>query len=189
MKSHKGKSLWHARKLNGSDLKLIWGLIVPPGHLSGKGGHTTCGKNLRNVCSWMVEKMPSLNGEYKVCDRCWKMLYQLQFDSNNIFLEQEDDPSNETDSGNEIYTYSKETAVQSLNESLQIVGETYYSKTKAGEKIFGIPSDEGTLALPAGPDSILLQQLKEKLSETTNRSVKVTISTLLKDWNIRKIEE
>jgi hypothetical protein len=58
------------------------------------------------------------------------------------------------------------------------------------KKIFSIPSDDGTWALPAGPDSIILQQLKEKFLETTNRSVKVTILTLLpKDWCIRKIEE
>jgi hypothetical protein len=58
------------------------------------------------------------------------------------------------------------------------------------EKIFRIPSDEGTSALPAGPDSIIMLQLKEKFSETTNRSVKVTVLTLLpQDWSIRKIEE
>jgi hypothetical protein len=28
---------------------------------------------------------------------------------------------------------------------------------------------EGTSALPAGPDSIMLQQLKEKFEETTNK--------------------
>jgi hypothetical protein len=34
--------------------------------------------------------------------------------------------------------------------------------------IFRIPSDEETSALQADPDSIILQQLKEKFSETTN---------------------
>jgi hypothetical protein len=60
-------------------------------------------------------KMTSLKSEYKVCDKCRKKLYQLQFESNNLFLEQEDDCSDETDSGNEINTSmcSRETAVQS----------------------------------------------------------------------------
>jgi hypothetical protein len=45
-------------------------------------------------------------------------------------------------------------------------------------------------SVPAGPDSIILQQLKEKFLETTNRSVKVTILTLLqRDWSIGKTEE
>jgi hypothetical protein len=87
-----------------------------------KGGeHTACRKNLGNVHPWMIEKMQS---EYKVCDKCRKRLYQLQFESNNLFLEQEDDSSDETDSGNEMNTYSREIAVSSLNESFQSVGES-----------------------------------------------------------------
>jgi hypothetical protein len=86
--------------------------------------------------------------------------------------------------------------VQSLNESLQSVGEspvglkrigkTNYTTTEMAkiesavrEKIFRIPSDEGTSVLPAGPYSMILQQLKEKFSETTSRSVRVTILTFL----------
>jgi hypothetical protein len=90
-------------------------------HINKGGGHTTCRKNLGNVHPWMTEKMQS---EYKVCDKCRKRLYQLQFECNNLFLEQEDDSSDETDSGNEMNTYSREIAVPSLNESFQSVGET-----------------------------------------------------------------
>jgi hypothetical protein len=39
--------------------------------------------------------------------------------------------------------------------------------------------DEGTSALPAGPDSIILQQLQQMFKETANRSVEVIIMTLL----------
>jgi hypothetical protein len=52
---------------------------------------------------------------------CGKKLYQLHLEFNNLFLEQEDDESDKTDSGNDINTCSRETAVQSLNESLQSV--------------------------------------------------------------------
>jgi hypothetical protein len=113
-----------------------------------------------------------------VYDKCWNKLYQLQFECNNLFLEQEDDSSDETDSGNEINTCSREIVVQSLNESLQSVyesplrlkriDETNYTTTEmtkivssVRKKIFGIPSNERTSALQAGPDSIIFQQLKE----------------------------
>jgi hypothetical protein len=47
-----------------------------------------------------------------MCDKYKKKLYQLQFESNNLFLEQEDVSLDETDSGNEINTYSREITVQ-----------------------------------------------------------------------------
>jgi hypothetical protein len=63
------------------------------------------------------------SSEYKVCDKCTKKLYQLQLECNNLWLEQKDDSVDKIDSGNEINTYSRDTVVQSLNESLQSVGE------------------------------------------------------------------
>jgi hypothetical protein len=51
----------------------------------------------------MKEKMTHLKSEYKVCNKCRKKLYQLQFESNNLFLKQED----KTDSSNEINIYHK----------------------------------------------------------------------------------
>jgi hypothetical protein len=88
-------------------------------------------------------------------------LYQLQFESNNYFLEQENDSSDENDSGNEINTYRRETAVQSLTKSLHSLGKssvrlkiickTNYTTAKVAnsegavrKKIFSIPSDDGT---------------------------------------------
>jgi hypothetical protein len=61
---------------------------------------------------------------------------------NNHLLEQVDDSSDESGSGNEINTYSRETGVRLLNESLQSVSEspvrwkrirgTNYAKYKSG---------------------------------------------------------
>jgi hypothetical protein len=95
--------------------------------------------------------------------------------------------------------------VQSLNENLQSVGESPVRLKKIGEtnyttkvaktesairkKSFRISSDDGTSALPTGSDSIVLQQLKEKFLETTNRSVILILTLLPKDWSIRKTEE
>jgi hypothetical protein len=111
-----------------------------------------------------------------------------------LLLEQEDDSMNKRDGANEINTYSTETSLQSLNESLQSACESEVRLERIGEtkntamnvakienavrkKIFGIPSHEGTSALPARPNSTLLQKLKEKFDEPTNSSVKITILT------------
>lgn len=102
-----------------------------------------------------------------------KRLYQLHFESNKLFLEQ-NDWCDRPDSGNEINPYSIETAVQSLNKSLQSVGESPAQLKATGEtsyatievakfqsvvrkESFGISSDEGTSALPAVSDFVILQ--------------------------------
>jgi hypothetical protein len=81
----------------------------------------------------MTETMSSLKSEYKVFDKCRKKLYQLQYESNNLFLEQQDDFSDKTDSSNEINTYSREKAVQSLNESFQSEGKSPVRLKRTGE--------------------------------------------------------
>jgi hypothetical protein len=76
----------------------------------------------------MKTKMPSQKREYKVCDRCRKMLSLLQFESNNLLLEREDDSLDETDSGDKINTFSKETAVQLINDVVVKTGCTKENK-------------------------------------------------------------
>lgn len=66
-------------------------------------------------------KMSSLNSEYKVCDKYRKKFSLVQFESNNLLLEQ--DSLDKTDSCNEINICSTGTGVQTLNESPQNVGE------------------------------------------------------------------
>jgi hypothetical protein len=61
---------------------------------------------------------------YKVCDKCRRKLYELRFGSNNIYIEEEDDSSDRTDIDSEINTQGRETVMQLLDESLQIVNET-----------------------------------------------------------------
>jgi hypothetical protein len=53
-----------------------------------------------------------------------------------------------------------------------------------------ILSDNGTSALPAGPDFVMLKQLKEEFEETTNTSVKVIILThILKEYSKGKYKK
>jgi hypothetical protein len=69
----------------------------------------------------------------------------------------------------QIIIFSNWKSVAESPVILKRIGEINCTATKVAKiesavrkKIFGIPSDEGTSALPAGPDSIILQQLKEK---------------------------
>lgn len=62
-----------------------------------------------------------------------KKLLLLHFKSNNLLLEQDEDLSDETDSSNKIKMYSRETTVQSLNESHQSVGESQVRLKTIGE--------------------------------------------------------
>jgi hypothetical protein len=48
---------------------------------------TTCRKNVRNVHQWMIEKIPYLQSEYKMCDKCSEKLSLLRFESNNLMLQ------------------------------------------------------------------------------------------------------
>jgi hypothetical protein len=68
-----------------------------------------------------------------MCAKYRKKLFPLHFKSNNLFLEWDEDFSDETDSGNKIKTYSRETTAQSLNESHQSVGESPVRLKRIGE--------------------------------------------------------
>jgi hypothetical protein len=40
------------------------------------GCNTT--NNIRKILSWMIEKLPQLNSDHKVCDRCCKNISELK---------------------------------------------------------------------------------------------------------------
>jgi hypothetical protein len=65
---------------------------------------------------YMDTKTPSLKSKFKASDKCRKKLYRLQLRSMSMKLDK-------NDSANEINIYSRKSAVQSLSESLQSVGE------------------------------------------------------------------
>jgi hypothetical protein len=62
----------------------------------------------------MTEKLPQLNSDHKVCDKCHKKIQKLKCDASN---KQDDDDSD----SDEIEQFDNITAMQSLNESLQMV--------------------------------------------------------------------
>jgi hypothetical protein len=60
----------------------------------------------------MTEKLPQLNRDHKVCDKCCKKISNLKCDAST---KQKDDDSD----SDETEQFAKITAMQSLNESLQ----------------------------------------------------------------------
>jgi hypothetical protein len=46
--------------------------------------------NVRNILPWMTEKLPQLNSDHKVCDKCHKKISKLKCDVSN---KQDDDDS------------------------------------------------------------------------------------------------
>jgi hypothetical protein len=84
-----------------------------------ENGHNSVRNNLRNILPWMTEKLPQLNSDHKVCDKCHKKISKLKCDTSN--KQKYDDSDSESD---EIEQFAKITAMQSLNESLQLVSHT-----------------------------------------------------------------
>jgi hypothetical protein len=105
-----------------------------------------------------------------VCDKCRKKISKLKCDASN---KQKDD--NES---NEIQQFAKITAVQSLNKSMQSIGESPIKKKRLGEgkyptskmkriekavksRILNIPQNVNSITVSPSPDAEILKQLKE----------------------------
>jgi hypothetical protein len=46
-----------------------------------ESGHNNVRKNLRNILPWMSDKLPQLNSDHKVCDKCCKKISKLKCDA------------------------------------------------------------------------------------------------------------
>jgi hypothetical protein len=66
--------------------------------------HNNVRNNLRNILPWTTEKLPQLNSEHKVCDKCHKKISKLKCDASN---KQKDDHSDSDD----IEQFAKITAM------------------------------------------------------------------------------
>jgi hypothetical protein len=84
--------------------------------------------NSRNILPWMTEELPQLNSDHEVCDTCHK-ISKLKCVASN---KQKDDDS----VSDEIEHFAKTTAMQSLNESLQSIGELPIKKKRQGEGMY-----------------------------------------------------
>jgi hypothetical protein len=138
-----------------------------------------------------------------VCDKCPTKILKLKCDASN---KQKDD-DNDSDS-DETEQFAKITAMQSLNESFQLIGGSPTKKKRLDEgkyptskmkriekavkrRILNIPVNVNSNAVSPLPDAEILKQLKEKFQDSmTSKSLKVTISTILpKSWSIWKVQD
>jgi hypothetical protein len=135
-----------------------------------------------------------------VCDKCRKKISKLKCDAST---KQKDDVTFDSDS-DEIEQFAKVIAMQSLNESLQSIGELPIKKKRVNYptkemkriekavkiRIPNIPENVSSSAVSPSPDAEILKQLKEKFQDsTTSKSLKVTILTILPNsWSIRKVQ-
>jgi hypothetical protein len=119
----------------------------------------------------MTEKLPQLSSDHKVCDKCLKKTSKLKCDEST---KQKDNDSN----SDEIEQSVKITAMQSLNESLQSIGESPIKKKRVGEgkyptrkmkriekaektRIVNIPENVNSSAVSPSPDAGILKELKK----------------------------
>jgi hypothetical protein len=109
----------------------------------------------------MTEKLPQLNSDHKVCDKCLKKISKLKCDASN---KQKDHDSDKIDH------FAKITAMQPINESLQSVDESPLKKKGLGEgkchkskmkriekgvktRILNIPGNVSSSAVSPSPDA------------------------------------
>ena len=156
-------------------------------------------RNLCPVLSWMYEKLPSLTFGAKICNDCRKKIAKLPTP----------EPESETPVGlsEEAYasTYSlsgelcsPHESVESVNQCLIALGETLIVKKKLQqvkypkENVKKVSSALKKKLLPEressdSDQSEMIAQLKDKFENTTKRSEKVLVLTVLsKRWTIRK---
>jgi hypothetical protein len=109
---------------------------------------------------------------HKVCDKCRTKISKLKCDASNKQKYDESD-------SNEIEQFAKITAMQSLNESSQLIGESPIKKKRLGEgkyptskmkriekavktRILNIPKNVNSSSVSPSPDAEILKKRKEK---------------------------
>ena len=173
-----------------------------------KPGHYSMKKNLRPVLSWMIDVLPSVKADGKICDSCRKQLTLLivkpsSLDNASVSTNEEpldescDNPCNDADDD-----YACPLDLESINECLKGIGETpvikkklvhkSYTKDKLSKiKIAAAKAVLPTVMLSKIDDGHeIIEQLKEKFCASTERSQKIEILTILpKSWSVNKIQE
>jgi len=167
--------------------------------------HTSGIKCLRNVSTWMcsLESFEIKSG-MKICSKCRTKLYQFKPKETSFEeLYEMAGPSNEEDPE----FIDKDSSLEMLNRSLSYIGESPVSKKKCTNskdyakcklkkvktsletKLFSVQQPEQVQE--SNDEKEMLQQLQEKFKETTSRSEKITILTVLpKSWSrVRIINE
>ena len=167
----------------------------------GRAQHFCQKKNLRPVLPWMREKLPSLPLKAKVCDDCRKKLTVVPLprsESEEVLESSEEDSA--SCEGEEVF-YQQES-LQPVNQCLTAIGETPIAKKKLQQvkyrkqKLKKIRAAVNKRMMPeiqssnGDDESEMIRQLKEKFEETSMKSEKVQILTVLpKSWSIRKVQD
>lgn len=167
-------------------------------------GHSKSGK-LRTVTEWMCSLgLETVVAGMKICDGCRLKLnpFSKEHESNQQTFDQE---STTMQGENDCYV-DRNSSLQYLNKSLELVGESPIKKKKLTvdsykkQKLEKVKSCIETTFL--GPENVniknsetvqdeleMITQLKNKFSETTSRSEKLIIlSVLPRSWSRRKIQ-
>jgi transposase len=160
--------------------------------------HQKCTKGLRNVTEWMCSLDLDLNSGMKICDKCRKKIYE-------IYKADEEVLPCSSQSLDDSFT-DTHSSIDYLNKSLELIGESPFKKKKinvpayATKKLDKIKLSLEKSLLPESnqeqpiveklEEAEIIQQLKEKFAETTKRSDRMTILTVLpKSWSIKKIQD
>lgn len=159
-------------------------------------------KKLRNVAAWMPNQFPEIANGSKICDKCRKKISMLK-KTEPINDENAEDPSgSETYSEKDTDFKANMEAVQTLNRSLQELGESpidkkrMKSKSYTTSKIKKISSSMKRELFPAAKHSenesdieeSVLQNLRNNFVTCTSKKKKMVLLTCLpQNWSVRKI--
>lgn len=178
-----------------------------------KPGHNYYKKNLRSINESILRHNAILHKGEKICDGCRKAVLKLP----EIVTEQEDLHSDSSQSQydlnlpevpvpNTLSTPEKIEAIEALNKSLTAMKETPIKKKRLTErkypeaKIKKVTEALRTKILNVNPHTTdsdaaknyyneIINQLKEKFNDTTDKSVRMQIlTTLPKSWTVKKLE-
>lgn len=166
-------------------------------------------KKLRNVTAWMPELFPQIPNGSMICDKCRKDVTKLKNTVPISVKNVEDEDS----SGSEVsvqdedrnFTTTSMDKVQTLNTSLQALGESPIDKRKIKSKhyatskvkkisssmkrnLFVAIAETSSSDNDTDIDESVLQNLKTNFLSSTSRAKKLMILTSLPEkWSIRKI--
>lgn len=159
-------------------------------------GHSRVNKNLRPVQEWMKRKSENLVLGYKICTSCRKKLSKKNNEVESDVNIQESDPEDNA---------ALDNALSSLNNSLQSLGESPVKSKRLNERsypkkklmkidnslrlVLGVES-EGENKPKMDDETEIISQLKNKFKNTTKKSEKIQILTILPEsWSTRKVQE
>ncbi|GBN46744.1 hypothetical protein AVEN_184302-1 [Araneus ventricosus] len=160
-------------------------------------------KKLRNVTAWMSELFPQIANGSKICDKCRKEITMLKY-AKPISDKNLDSFASETISDEDPDFAANSVTVQTLNTSLQELGESPIDKRKVKSKRYAtskvkkisssmkwklfVAAENSSSENDNEIDESILQNLKSNFLSSTSRTKKLMLLTCLpENWSVRKI--